>query len=35
VPEAVEKVASALAEVAGVERVLRCGLGEGARVVPL
>jgi diphosphomevalonate decarboxylase len=32
-PEAVEKVATALAGMPGVERVLRCGLGEGARVV--
>lgn len=32
-PEAVEEVASALAGVSGVERVLRCGLGGGARVV--
>ena len=32
-PEAVEKVAGALAGVAGVEWVQRCGLGEGARVV--
>jgi diphosphomevalonate decarboxylase len=32
-PEAAERVAGALAELPGVAEVLRCGLGEGARVI--